>query len=210
MIDEYLNPKLPWQQLLYNQMKEFKGSSDYQWYPFSRGHIYREIYLPSLMGDGIELNVCIDTSGSISIKQAQYFLSEILGITNTFGNYIIHYFEADCALTVNNLIITPDENKVPMEIKGRGGTSFVPYFKEIEKLELDHLPTLYFTDMDGTMPTKSYPNVFWLVVEGQNVTKEPKFGKILEIPVEKAGANPNWRKPVQLPNVGVIKRKVRR
>jgi predicted metal-dependent peptidase len=66
---------------------------------------------------------------------------------------------------------------------GRGGTSFVPVFKRIEELELDHLPLVYFTDLAGDFPKTSRNHVYWITRKSQRTWSkiEPPFGTTILI-----------------------------
>lgn len=177
-IEELLFPKISWEEILYKYLHASKGCQDFTAYPFDRRHIYRDIYLPSMRGDSIEICVGIDTSGSISHDDLIDYFSEVRGICSIFGDYTIYLFQGDSKLQKED-IITSDSD-IPNFVIGRGGTNFCPVFKHIEELELTELPLVYFTDLDGEFPKEARPNVFWIIQKGNKITKVP-FGEIIEI-----------------------------
>jgi predicted metal-dependent peptidase len=177
-IEDLLFPKISWENILYKYLQTSRGSADYAAYPFNRRHVYREIYLPSMVGDSIEICVGIDSSGSISHQDLVEYFSEVRGICSIFGEYVIHVFISDSQIHQEFTITTDDD--LPNFAEGRGGTSFVPVFKRIEELGLEELPLVYFTDLDGDFPTKARDNVFWIVQENGYRKKAP-FGEVIEI-----------------------------
>ena len=181
-ISDYLFPKISWQEILYKYLQVAKGQNDFTAYPFDRRHIYREIYLPSMTGDMIELCLAVDTSGSISKEDLTRYISEVRGLCSIFGSYIIHFWMCDAAIHGEDYIITED-SEVPKMMIGRGGTSFVPVFKRIEELELKELPMVYFTDLNGEFPPLKRNDVFWIIKKEQYKYNKitPPFGAIIEI-----------------------------
>jgi len=182
-IDEILFPKVPWQDVLYRYLQVTKGNSDFTAYPFNRRHIWREIYLPSMQGESIELVCAMDTSGSVSKEDLTRYFSELRGICSIFGSYTIYLMLCDSAIHGEMQIITEDEDLKSVVI-GRGGTDFRPVFEKIEEEGLEELPLVYFTDLDGYFPDDHHGDgVFWLVRKNQMRygRAEVPFGEIIEI-----------------------------
>ena len=185
-IEEYIKDLLisvvPWQSVLSKNLIEGKGCSDFTSYPFDRRHLHREIYLPSLRGESLRAICVIDTSGSISIKQATTYLSEVIGLCSSFGEYTIYMIMADAGVHGEIVEIT-SESDVPRLVVGRGGTDFSPAFEMIENNdEINGLPVIYFTDLDGCFPKHEYDgNTYWLVKTEQLHNQTVPFGTIIEI-----------------------------
>lgn len=184
-LEEYINqilfPKVAWYEILYRHLQTSKGHNDYCSYPFNRKHIWREMYLPSLRGESIELICAVDSSGSISSDDFIRYFSEMRGIASIFGNYKIHFMVADA--DVHQYEVIDEDSPMPTMVVGRGGTDFRPVFDRIEKEELHDLPIVYFTDLDGSFPDKWDGNdVFWLIRKEQNrYSHDVPFGKVIEI-----------------------------
>tara|TARA_Y100000310_G_scaffold305677_1_gene346097 strand:+ start:2301 stop:3473 length:1173 start_codon:yes stop_codon:yes gene_type:complete len=181
-IKDFLTPKVSWQEILYRYLQTSKGNTDYRTYPFHRSHIYREMYLPSLQGERIELICGIDTSGSIGSDDLRRYFSELRGICSIFGSYIIHFFQCDTKIHSYNIIT--EDTEIPTLAIGRGGTDFVPFFERVIDEQLEELPIVYFTDLDGNFPNNHYGDgVFWLVRKKQLRHRKRKvpFGTIIEI-----------------------------
>ncbi len=111
-----------------------------------------------------ELVIAIDTSGSCSLPIVRRFFAEIERILmnreNFFRKMNIHIIQCDSIIQDHTVIHSQEEWKLYLQdltIKGRGGTSFEPVFRLVEKLrdagELKKLKgLLYFTDGDGAYP----------------------------------------------------------
>jgi len=181
-INDILTPKVSWQEILYRYLQIAKGNTDYTTYPFHRSHIHREIYLPSLRGEMIEIACGVDTSGSISRDDLTRYFSELRGICSIFGSYTIHFFQCDAK--VHSYEIITEDTEVPTLVQGRGGTDFVPFFDKVLEEQIEELPVVYFTDLDGNFPDNHYGDgVFWLVRKKQlrNGRDNVPFGTIVEI-----------------------------
>jgi predicted metal-dependent peptidase len=175
-LTDYMFPQIPWQTLLFRFLQVSKGMQDFRAYPFHRAHIWRGVFLPSLQGDFIEINVAWDTSGSMSNDELSKGLAETRGMCANFGGYLIHLYmcDADC----HSVTDITDESEVPTVVTGRGGTSFVPVFKKIQELQLDDLPLVYFTDLDGEFPKEAKDNTLWVTSDRNKHTKVP-FGQVI-------------------------------
>ena len=181
-IDEILSPKVPWQEVLYRYLQTAKGNTDYTTYPFHRSHIHREMYLPSLRGEMIEVVCGLDNSGSISKDDLTRYFSELRGICSIFGSYTIHLFQADSA--IHSYDVITDDSDIPNVSVGGGGTDFTPVFEKILDEQLEELPVVYFSDLDGNFPDNHYGDgVFWLARKHQlnHGRKSVPFGTIVEI-----------------------------
>ncbi len=83
MIDELLNPQVPWE----DQLREFVvqsmiGKDVSSWRKINRRFIGNDIYFPSLIGETVKsLAILIDTSGSIGRDELTLAMSEIKAIT---------------------------------------------------------------------------------------------------------------------------------
>lgn len=116
--------------------------------------------------------VAIDTSGSINLKMAEKFFSEIAYMYK-FHDVTIDIIECDTAI-VRRYPFT----KIPNDIKGRGGTSFEPAFDVFNSEYYSLL--VYFTD--GEAPTdrlKTYKRVLWVIDNEKTSIDTSRFpGKV--------------------------------
>jgi predicted metal-dependent peptidase len=131
------------------------------------------IYLPGVVREGMELVVCVDTSGSVDRETLSEFYAEIKGILASYENTHAHVIVCDADVTTDVQDI--DEFSVDrIQFKGGGGTSFVPSLEKAQ--EFNPKVCIYLTDGCGTFPeAPSFP-VIW-ALGGQHVpADEVPFG----------------------------------
>jgi predicted metal-dependent peptidase len=174
-IDELLEPKLPWRELLRNFILA-STKSNYRICPPNRRHIWRGLYLPSIYGEDIEVGFAIDTSGSMSDEDIKEGLSEVKSICEQFESYTVHLFQCDYGIQEYRELTAYDFD-FPDKIKGRGGTSFVPVFEDIAERNITLACLVYVTDGYGTFPEipPEYP-VIWLT---HSKDVEFPFGEVI-------------------------------
>ena len=184
MIDDMTESKVPWRSFL-NETARSQVKSDYTWSKPNRRYQALGVIVPSIRTEShFEFTIGIDTSGSISTKMLQDFVSEIYFISRSFKSFKIQVFQYDTQVygfkefTQDNI-----EEMASYEIKGGGGTCFdaaYNYFKEH-----NIKPTTYINFTDG-MPWESWGDedycktIFMIHDEGQisNKVKAP-FGTTL-------------------------------
>lgn len=117
--------------------------------------------------------ICIDTSGSIVGDVLNAFVAECRAILDLAGITAI-VISADAAVSQ---VVQPGE-PFPTELKGGGGTNFVPALKEAENHEPNGV--VYFTDGDGTFPKGCLFPVLWALTKPNTVP----FGEKILLEVE--------------------------
>jgi len=167
MVDHLLQPQLPWRMLLARYMTAVARDD----YSFMRPSNRREgdAILPSLRSTQAELTVTLDTSGSISDKEIQEFISEINAIK---GQVRARLSVLACDAVINEKCpwkFEPwEEVRLPDSMSGGGGTDFRPPFEFVEKQDQQPDLMVYFTDAEGEFPRNPPPYpVIWLV-KGKN------------------------------------------
>ena len=162
MIDHLLQPQLPWRMLLARYMTAI-SRDDYSYSRPSRRE--GDYVLPSLRSGQTDLVVAVDTSGSIKDSEIEEFIEEIDALKGQVRARVT-LLPCDAALCKGAPFrFEPWEQfSRPDEIKGGGGTSFVPVFQWVAKEGIQPDLLLYFTDADGEFPKQEphYP-VIWLV-----------------------------------------------
>ena len=182
VIDELLNPKVPWYTLL-SQYIQKTVISDWIWTRPNKRMIGMDMNLPSTIKENLEVVVAVDTSGSISSEELRDFTSEVHAIISSVSE--VKMTLIDCDYIVQQVLViesgqTIDGSPLPWEgrpWKGRGGTSFVPVFNWVEENGLQPDLLIYFTDGYGAFPNAppNFPTV-WIMTT--NVT--PPFGELIE------------------------------
>ena len=134
--------------------------------------------------DGVEL--CIDTSGSMSVSDIGYVLGQIDDICRKYKvNYEALCWDTQvCALTSGNDIDSIIEN----ELTGRGGTDPMCIFDYMQENNKKPNVIIIFTDggfntipltgINGKKLAKKYKNVIWVMTRKYNRHFKPTIGKL--------------------------------
>ncbi len=173
---DLLQPKLDWKTILRDMITSC-GKNDFRMMPPNKEYLWQKIYLPSLMGEEINIAIGIDTSGSISDEEILEFLSEVKGICDAYEQYTIYLFTCDAAIH-GSWTLHPFDS-LPKVMGGRGGTSYVPVFEAAKKLPPFSF-LVYLTDLypnDSYPPTPYFP-VIWVSVSDQT----PPYGRLIKLP----------------------------
>jgi predicted metal-dependent peptidase len=174
-----LSPSLNWREILWQYLVatpcDFEG--------FDRRFIWQKLYLDAVAGEEVQVYICIDTSGSITDKVMQEFLSETTAILDAYPHVHGQLFFADAALYGPYDFGRNEEMPSP---KGGGGTSFVPFFDWLtinQSADIDPL-CVYLTDGYGEFP-KMHPDVsvLWVVCPGGLDSQDFPFGNVVRIGV---------------------------
>jgi predicted metal-dependent peptidase len=177
LIQDLTEPQMDWRELLRMQL-ESTIKSDYTWLRTSRKGWHMDAIMPGMKAtDAIDIAVAIDTSGSISDKQARDFLGEIRGIMESFDSYKIHVFTFDT--TCYNPQIYTSENLESIEeydVQGGGGTDFDAIFDFMKETEIEPKRLVVFTDgyPFGSWGDPNYCDTVW-IIHG-NKSPEVPFG----------------------------------
>ena len=181
-IKNILEPEIDWRHALWKYVG--KTNSDFD--DLDRRFIYKGLYLEALLTEGLEIFVCIDTSGSVSNKLLSQFAGELKGILSAYPHVKCILYYADTSLDGPHEIDSID--KLP-PAKGRGGTSFVPFFNTLSKSHEDfsevNRAAIYFTDGYGDFPSIEPDNpTMWLVPSDGLKSQQFPFGEVIRISTE--------------------------
>lgn len=163
IVDETLNPRIPWRQLLAEFIVNI-NKHDYDMRRPNRRHIHNGIYLPSIRGEELTLVIGIDTSGSISDDELAQFIAEVNGIMACIKGWTLHVMGCDADVHGYEVVQYPDSLDFKQVCKGRGGTSFKPVFEKVAEEGLTPACLIYLTDTYGDFPDDEpgYP-VLWII-----------------------------------------------
>jgi predicted metal-dependent peptidase len=171
-------PRLDWRTMLWRWM--VRTPDDFQ--GFDRRFLWNRTYLEQLEGEAVHVEVCVDTSGSISEQWLDSFLGEIRGIVRSYPTVRCRLWYADAACHGPFDIDSIDRFPVPV---GGGGTDFRPFFERAT----DGRPMgdgtgapplhVYLTDGAGTFPERA-PGapVLWVVPPGGIPSTRFPFGEV--------------------------------
>lgn len=124
-----------------------------------------------------EVIVAIDISASIKDEEIKNYLTEILGITRTYGRSI-RILECDDAIRADYRITSVDE--IRPKPPRRGGTAFSPVFELLKAEGSNQCLLVYFTDGqgEGELSVKPRHKTLW-VVTGEKLSLARPFGQIV-------------------------------
>ena len=171
-------PRLDWRTMLWRWM--VRTPDDFQ--GFDRRFLWNRTYLEQLEGDSVHVEVCVDTSGSISEQWLDSFLGEVRGIVRSYPTVRCRLWYADAACHGPFDIESIDRFPAPV---GGGGTDFRPFFERATDGRPLHVgagapPLLvYLTDGAGTFPERA-PGapVLWVVPPGGTPSTRFPFGEV--------------------------------
>lgn len=158
-IDELLNPKAPWQDVLRKYFTSIT-KDDQSWARGQRRFLSQGLYLPAMHSPALELAVCaIDTSGSI-YDRADEFLAEVDTIRRECNVNELLVIQCDAKVQAVKRFGRHDDARLT-EVKGGGGTSFVPPFAYLAKRDIIPNVMVYLTDLEGSFPKQPDYPVIW-------------------------------------------------
>lgn len=148
---------------------------------FDRRFVWQKVYLETLEDETVRVAVAVDTSGSISNKQIETFVSEVQEILVAYPHLRCDLYYADAKLYGPHQLTAHAPIPPPV---GRGGTDFRPFFDHLAE---EHSPwtttvSVYLTDGYGRFPntTPSFP-VLWVVTAGGRNTTQFPFGEVVRL-----------------------------
>lgn len=161
LIKNLTEPQKNWKQEI-AEMVQFE-INDYGFNPPDRRFGWNDLILPdfSEQTDVVkDIWWIIDSSGSITDKMFNSFISEAVGCMNQFGGKVagwVMYIDAKV-----QAIYPLDEIATSMP-RGGGGTDFRPAFKHIEDTDSECAGVIFLTDTYGDFPEQEphYP-VLWV------------------------------------------------
>lgn len=179
LIDEVHAPSLDWRTALWRHVvrtpDDFTG--------FDRRHVWQGLYVEELEGEGLDVDVCIDTSGSVGDAELSEFLGELRGILSAYPSVRCRLYYADAACT--GPFDVAGSEPLPVA-KGGGGTDFRPFFEASaggEPLRFGHERlAVYLTDGHGVFPKRPPRRpVLWVVTPGGVVDAKFPFGEVVRM-----------------------------
>lgn len=173
LLEEQLNPILPWETLLQNYIDTFIHE-DYSWRKPNKR--FSDIILPSLYSEGINSIVfCNDASGSVSDKDFNKGLTEFRSVREKLKPRETTIISFDTE--IKNICILQRDEEIPnISYIGRGGTNIQPIFKYLK----DKHPSLVIIFSDGQFkPIEEIPDypVLWILTS--DYSDSITFGDII-------------------------------
>lgn len=157
---------------------------DYTWQRPSRRFVGQDMYLPSVLKDGIgEIIVGVDTSGSVPMRVLENFVGMINHFLTRVKPERTHVLYCDASVYKHDQFKPGN----PMDLDGckvqQGGTRFSPVFRYAADNEIKPKCAVYLTDMEchDFGPEPDYP-VIWMQYGNYNNTSVP-FGTVVKVKI---------------------------
>ena len=148
MLGNMLEPVVDWRQKLFSYITN-DLPVDYTMRSPSRRFISTGVYTPTVIKENLELIVGVDISGSISDDEYVEFMSEVIGIANSYRQVKMRVIAWACHVDERDDIeVTNDTQEQLMKNKfyGGGGTKLTCLTKYIEQKEYKTRLLVVLTD----------------------------------------------------------------
>lgn len=156
LVNEVLNPTVPWQDLLRDYMTRITHD-DESW--MRRNRRFRQTYLPSRWSVGMgEIVFGVDTSGSIGQREIDMVLAEIRSVAESVRPETIRVVYCDAKVAGEETFDPYDDIK--LSPKGGGGTDMREVIEHVEQYE----PVVHVLLTDGYTPWPAVPPSYPLIV----------------------------------------------
>lgn len=158
LVDNILNPRQPWQELLRAAISRKIGRDERTWRrPRRRSLVSSNIYLPGMTGHGSgTLAVFVDTSGSIGQDEFDVFCAELQGILTDAKPERVYVLFGDARVQSHVELEEWDEAREAFKhSKGGGGTRFEPFWHWLDKERIQPDTAVIFTDTYGSWPRET-------------------------------------------------------
>jgi predicted metal-dependent peptidase len=181
-IDDVLQPKVSWQQMLRKYLRPHLTPSDYTYSRPHRKSYALGIFLPSLVKEGASVEIIIDTSGSIGDEEIAEFLGEVIGIGKSYPSVDMHVSFGDTKICSRTNVAGNDVAKIrSLKPAGGGGTDMEHCLEEVKTLNRSALVVVVLTDgyTEYDKCARDFPfDVVWCVTkDGMEDLKKIPYGK---------------------------------
>lgn len=160
LVDELLNPQIPWKEVLKQYLRDLILRSDYSYRRPGRRSETLGYYTPSMPPDHGVPVLFVDTSGSMGTDELTVVLSEVREIIDEC-RASVRVVSGDTEVTMD--IETDSIDDVQSQIAGGGGTDFGEFFERMH--EEPPSGVIFFSDLCGSgFPSEppQYP-ILWVV-----------------------------------------------
>ena len=180
MIDELLNPQLPWDALLRRWLTD-RSAYGSTWRRPSRR--FSDIYMPGRTGqEGLaHLRWYLDCSCSVTDAQLKAYNSEVAGAKSAHNPELMTVTSFDTQIQ-DTWEFTQDQDLKGLEFHGRGGTDLTEVFADIQR----HKPSaaVIISDLEVRIPKNPGIPILWICVDNPHCTVP--YGTLVHLDSRKA------------------------
>jgi len=184
-IDSLLKPEVAWYELLAKYVRHGVTPDDWSYARPARKSHALGVYLPNVVRESCEVEMLIDTSGSIGKDALTRFYSEMAGILSAFSNVkmFVNFGDTEIAARYEFDSMTM-KDLVEMTPKGGGGTNLCHSLDQIRERNSTSRVVVVLTDGEDSFrgQAKDYPfDVIWVISENgiseQEMERRIPFGE---------------------------------
>ncbi len=146
---------------------------------FDRRFAYRGLYLETLENEDLDVDVCVDTSGSIDEAALAVFGAELDAILRAYPGVRCRLWYADADVYGPWELQGGDPLPPPI---GGGGTDFGPFFAAVADTSTGEGVCVYLTDGYGAFPASEPARpTLWVVMPGGASDTAFPFGEVIRL-----------------------------
>ncbi|MBS3815634.1 MAG: hypothetical protein KGY45_03620, partial [Hadesarchaea archaeon] len=124
IVKNITHPRIDWKTLLKRYVLAH-DREEYSWSRPNRHMITRDVYLPSLKSDTLNIAIAVDTSGSVNKNQLERFMGEISGILEIADRFKAELIACDAKIQSHTTARKKEEfQEFTKKCRGGGGTNF--------------------------------------------------------------------------------------
>jgi len=167
IVDKLLKPQVQWKAMLMKYLKPYVIPVDWSYQRPHKKSKVLGVFLPSTLKEHTEVEVLVDTSGSIAKKELTEFISEIVGIAQSMTHIDMTVTFIDSKIHSRYVVQNGDIPKIlAMEPKGGGGTDMEEGLDYIKQQNSQVPVTIVLTDGYTSFNKRrnDYPfEVIWVI-----------------------------------------------
>lgn len=180
MVQNLIAPKMDWRSLITMKVPSL-AKNDYSYQRPNKKYQYSGIVMPGLQREeAIDVSVSIDTSGSISQKQLEEVLSEVVGLMDMYAEFTLRIWQFDTQVYgYETFTKDTSQDMLTYQIKGGGGTSFQCNWDFMKEEGIVPKLFIMFTDgesYDGWGEEGYCEDVIWIINNKHNPNILPPYG----------------------------------
>ncbi len=175
IVNDILKPQVVWKQLLMKFLRPHIQPVDWTYQRPSKKSQVLGVFLPNVIREHCEVEVIVDTSGSVSAKELKEFVSEIVGIAKSMQHIKMGVTFVDSKIHTRYELDNGDIPKIlNMEPQGGGGTDMEEGLDYVKKKNREVPVVIVLTDgwTSFNRRASDYPfEVIWVITEN-GISKE--------------------------------------
>jgi predicted metal-dependent peptidase len=193
IIDALLKPRVNWKQYLLKYLRPYLQPVDWSYHKPHRKSQVLGVFLPTVLKEHCDVEVLVDTSGSVSQRTLTEFVTEIVSIARSMSHVKIGISFCDTRIHAHYVVENADIPKILAATpKGGGGTSLESSLDELQIMNREVPIVVALTDGHDTYQKtrRDYPfDVIWCIapspngVDIQSWSNGPKYGLRIKMEV---------------------------